>query len=146
MRLTVPLATGLIGIVLLASCASDGGPPASSSPSTSAAGGAQAPPSPAATAPAERATTASVAGAPVPGGATQSAEFDAGRLNETAGRFPPLNDPTIVSAAEATWLDDGTLILGAVQNGQARAYPIAMMTFHHVANDVLGGEPYLVTF
>ena len=37
-------------------------------------------------------------------------------------------------------------MLGAVQNGEARAYPISMMTFHHVANGVLGGEPYLVTF
>jgi hypothetical protein len=33
-----------------------------------------------------------------------------------------------------------------VQNGEARAYPLFMMTFHHVSNDVLGGESYLVTF
>ena len=46
----------------------------------------------------------------------------------------------------ATWLRDDTLVLGAVQNGDARAYPVFMMTFHHVTNDVLGGEPYLVTF
>ena len=85
-------------------------------------------------------------GAPVPQLEAQSAEFDAGRLNRTAGRFPPLDDPTIVSASEAPWLETDTLVLGAVQNGEARAYPIAMMTFHHVANDVLGGEPYLVTF
>ena len=85
-------------------------------------------------------------GAPVPQLEVQSAEFDADRLNQTAGRFPPLNDPTIVSAGEAPWLEAETLVLGAVQNGEARAYPIAMMTFHHVANDVLGGEPYLVTF
>ena len=85
-------------------------------------------------------------GAPVPQLEVQSAEFDAGRLNQTAGRFPPLDDPTIVSAGEAPWLEAETLVLGAVQNGEARAYPIAVMTFHHVANDVLGGEPYLVTF
>ncbi len=85
-------------------------------------------------------------GAPVPRLEAQSAEFDASRLNQTAGRFPPLDDPTIVSAGEAPWLEAETLVLGAVQNGEARAYPIAMMTFHHVANDVLGGEPYLVTF
>jgi hypothetical protein len=33
-----------------------------------------------------------------------------------------------------------------VQNGEARAYPLFMMTFHHVSDDVLGGESYLVTF
>ncbi len=85
-------------------------------------------------------------GAPVPRLEAQSSEFDASRLNQTAGRFPPLDDPTVVSANEAPWLEAETLVLGAVQNGEARAYPIAMMTFHHVANDVLGGEPYLVTF
>ena len=85
-------------------------------------------------------------GAPVPQLEVQSAEFDADRLNRTAGRFPPLDDPTIVSAGEAPWLGPETLVLGALQTGAARAYPIAMMTFHHVANDVLGGEPYLVTF
>ncbi len=85
-------------------------------------------------------------GAPVPQLATAAADFDAGLLNSSAGRFPPLDDPVVVSAAEATWLESETLILGAVQNGEARAYPLSMMRFHHVANDVLGGEPYLVTF
>ena len=28
----------------------------------------------------------------------------------------------------------------------ARAYPVFMMTYHHIANDVLGGLPYLVTY
>ena len=68
--------------------------------------------------------------------------------SETAfgGRFPPLNDPRVVLPESATWLNDDTLVLGAVQNGDPRAYPVFMMTFHHVANDILGGQPYLVTF
>ena len=41
---------------------------------------------------------------------------------------------------------DEDLVMGAVQNGSARAYPLFMMRFHHVANDELGGAPYLVTF
>ena len=71
----------------------------------------------------------------------------AGASQRSGGhRFLPLDDPRIVLPVEATWLHDDTLILGAVQNGDARAYPVFMMTFHHVANDVLGGEPYLVSF
>ena len=85
-------------------------------------------------------------GAPVPQTEAQSAEFDADLLSQGGGRFPPLDDPTIVTAEGATWMSDDTLVLGAVQNGEARAYPIAMMRYHHVSNDVLGGEPYLVTF
>ena len=76
----------------------------------------------------------------------QSAAFDVDRLNVRAGTFPPLDVPVVVTAAEATWMSPNTLVLGAIQNGETRAYPIFMMTFHHVANDILGGEPYLVTF
>ena len=85
-------------------------------------------------------------GAPAPPLAVDSAEIDAHRINTGAGRFPPLNDPAIVEASEAGWLEGDTLVLGAEQNGEARAYPIGMMRFHHVSNDILGGEPYLVTF
>ena len=85
-------------------------------------------------------------GAPVPAPEAQSAAFDAERANVRAGSFPPLDYPRVVAAAEATWLLPESLVLGALQNGEARAYPLSMMTFHHVANDELGGEPYLVTF
>ena len=84
-------------------------------------------------------------GAPVPAPTAGAVQADA---SETAsgGRFPSLDDPRVVLAEEATWLSAETLVLGAVQNDDARAYPVFMMTFHHVANDVLGGQPYLVTF
>ena len=48
-------------------------------------------------------------------------------------------------ASEAIWLQADTLVLGAIQGREARAYPLLIMQFHHVTNDVLGGEPYLVT-
>jgi hypothetical protein len=85
-------------------------------------------------------------GAPVPERTAQASSFDAGLVNAAAGTFPPLDFPIVVSGAEATWLLDEDIVLGAVQNGEARAYPLCMMTLHHVSNDRLGGEPYLVTF
>ena len=85
-------------------------------------------------------------GAPVPAPEAESAAFDAERVNVRAGSFPPLDYPRVVAAAEATWLRPESLVLGALRNGEARAYPLSMMTFHHVANDELGGEPYLATF
>jgi len=84
-------------------------------------------------------------GAPVPPLERSAAPLDEDRLNLDGGTFPPLVDPAVLPVASATF-DDDMLVLGAVQNGEARAYPIFMMTFHHIANDVLGGEPYLVTF
>ena len=61
-------------------------------------------------------------------------------------RFVPLDNPAIVSAEAATFLQPADRVLGLTVGGESRAYPINMMTFHHVANDVLGGLPVLVTF
>ena len=84
-------------------------------------------------------------GAPVPLAVTASAAFDADRVIQGAN-FPPLNDPAVVEASDATWLEEKTIVLGAVQNGEARVYPVFMIAYHHVANDTLGGLPYLVTY
>ena len=86
-----------------------------------------------------------VTGAPVPPLAAGTVQAEASQT-ASGGRFPPFNDPRVVLPEAATWLRDDTLVLGAEQNGDARAYPVSMITFHHVINDVLGGEPYLVTF
>ena len=61
-------------------------------------------------------------------------------------RFVPLDNPETVSADEATFLQPDDRVLGLTVGGESRAYPISMMTFHHVANDELGGLPVLVTF
>ena len=60
--------------------------------------------------------------------------------------FVPLDNPEVVTADTATFLQPDDRVLGLTVNGESRAYPINMMTFHHVANDVLGGLPVLVTF
>lgn len=139
----------LAGALVLSACGGGG----VGGPSEPAAPGQEPAPAVADSAPRDSATAEAIeprgdglAGAPVPPLDVQPADFDGSRLNETAGRFPSLDRPAIVGADEAPWLAPETLVLGAVQNGEACAYPIAMMTFHHVANDVLGGEPYLVTF
>ena len=61
-------------------------------------------------------------------------------------RFVPLDNPEIVSADQATFLQPDDRVLGLTVGGESRAYPISMMTFHHVANDELGRLPVLVTF
>ena len=62
------------------------------------------------------------------------------------GSFPALTDPEFVSAGTVDWMSFDDLVLGAVQGDESRAYPLSMMTYHHVVNDTLGGSPYLVTF
>lgn len=38
------------------------------------------------------------------------------------------------------------LVLGVAINGEARAYPVPLLSHHEVVNDVLGGEPIAVTW
>jgi hypothetical protein len=53
----------------------------------------------------------------------------------------------MIPAAEATWLDDGEIVMGLVaKNGETRAFPVRQMAYHHIANLTVGGEPYLVTY
>jgi hypothetical protein len=61
-------------------------------------------------------------------------------------QFISLDDPVMIPAAQATWLKPGELVIGVVQNGDARAYPISQAAYHHIINDTIGGEPYLVTY
>lgn len=51
-----------------------------------------------------------------------------------------------VAHAEATHVADDELVMGLVVDGQARAYPVLMMAYYHIANDRLAGEPYVVTY
>ncbi len=40
----------------------------------------------------------------------------------------------------------GDFVMGISINGEARAYPLAIMVWHQIVNDELGGMPVLVTF
>jgi hypothetical protein len=68
---------------------------------------------------------------------------------------PVLTDPPIITAAEATRLTEEERgkflvstdrVIGVVINGEARAYPIQLITVHEVVNDALGGVPIAVTY
>ena len=59
--------------------------------------------------------------------------------------IPALELPSTVPAAQADWSDD-ELVLGVIVEGEARAYPVAILDWHELVNDTLGGEPILVSF
>ncbi len=60
--------------------------------------------------------------------------------------FVPLDNPVFIAADEADFLDADDLVLGLTIDGESRAYPTSMMTYHHIVNDTFGGRPILVTF
>ncbi len=61
-------------------------------------------------------------------------------------RFLPATDPRTVPADEATWLRPDDEVFGVVLGGRARAYPVPMISYHHVVNDVIAGIPIAVTY
>ena len=38
------------------------------------------------------------------------------------------------------------LVLGVVENGEARAYPIQLIGYHHQVRDTVGGKPVMITY
>ncbi|NQW20076.1 MAG: DUF3179 domain-containing protein [Chloroflexi bacterium] len=62
-------------------------------------------------------------------------------------QFVPLDEPKYVSRENASGnITNASYVLGVANNGEARAYPLDMMWYHHIANDTVGGEPWLVTY
>ncbi len=60
--------------------------------------------------------------------------------------FLAADDPETVPAADARFLEDDDEVLGLLVGGSARAYPVPMIAYHHVVNDVVGGVPVAVTY
>jgi hypothetical protein len=60
--------------------------------------------------------------------------------------IPALTNPRHVSARAATYLTPDELVLGLVVRGEARAYPLRIMDWHEMANDVVGGVPISLAY
>jgi hypothetical protein len=61
------------------------------------------------------------------------------------GWFPPLDNPEVVPVRSESYPDDEPMLV-VVTPEEVRAYPVAAMATHHVANDVVGGVPLTVTY
>jgi len=60
--------------------------------------------------------------------------------------FSPIDEARFVAVAAASFLEPEHLVLGVSIGGEAKAYPVGMMTYHHIVNDRLAGEPYVATY
>ena len=67
------------------------------------------------------------------------------RLNYFEWMFHPIENVRFESEA-ASKLDNGEMILAVRFGGDARAYPISQMGYHHIVNDVVDGVPIAVTY
>lgn len=61
--------------------------------------------------------------------------------------IPPIDEPKYVDYAEADeWLEEDEPVISFEVNGDARAFPLQIMTWHEIVNGEVGGVPVAVTF
>lgn len=67
--------------------------------------------------------------------------------DEAKDMFPDITSPKYLRKTDADGIllsDDPVLI--TKHEGDYYAYPLNMMTYHHIVNDVIGGKPYAITY
>jgi hypothetical protein len=61
--------------------------------------------------------------------------------------IPPIDDPVFESIADAAeWLEDESPVMVVDIDDDVRAYPLAILTWHEIVNDVVGDVPLVVTY
>jgi FtsH-binding integral membrane protein len=67
------------------------------------------------------------------------------RVNVYEIMFHPMGRPNFVAATD-TKLDGAEMVMAVHIAGEARAYPIRIVSYHHIVNDVVGGVPIVATY
>ncbi len=168
---TIVLAIGLAAAALLVACSGedDDGAMMEADPAATAAATAETTPSPTAEASPEPTATETATPSPsVEQARNAQRDFIARRLQEDfpsldtskatidladiIALLPPDAIPSIdapnfdtIDGAEA-WLEPAEPVIAFVHNGDARAYPLHILTWHEIVNDVVGDEPVIVTY
>ncbi|MAT97655.1 MAG: hypothetical protein CL608_10970 [Anaerolineaceae bacterium] len=60
--------------------------------------------------------------------------------------IPALDNPNMLPAAEADYLEPWEPVFGIAINDDARAYPLRILDWHEMANDVVGGVPVSLAY
>lgn len=68
------------------------------------------------------------------------------RQNHFEWMFNPLPNAAYAKVKEANFVNDNDMVLAVEINGEAVAYPVRQMGYHHVINDVVGGRPITATY
>lgn len=68
------------------------------------------------------------------------------RQNHFEWMFNPLNETRFASVADTNFVAADDMVLAVKINGEAVAYPVLQMAYHHIAQDVVGGVPITATY
>ena len=67
------------------------------------------------------------------------------RVNVYELMFHPIDHASFAAAAKSK-LDGGEKVIAVLVNGEARAYPIRGMSYHHIINDEVGKTAIVATY
>ena len=68
------------------------------------------------------------------------------RQNHFEWMFNPLANSTYAKPSEAAFVGENDMVLAVENNGEAVAYPVRLMAYHHLVPDVVGGTPIVATY
>lgn len=60
--------------------------------------------------------------------------------------IPSLDDPKFISASDAGFLSLDDKLLGVNFNGVIKAYPIGILDYHELVNDIFNGQPVTLSY
>lgn len=60
--------------------------------------------------------------------------------------IPSIDKPIFIPAVDAGYLKAKDRVLGLVINGEARAYPVAILNWHEIVNDEFAGQAVVISY
>ena len=68
------------------------------------------------------------------------------RQNHFEWMFNPSSHSAYAKATEASFIGDEDMVLAVQNQGEAVAYPVRLMAYHHLVEDTVGGTPIVATY
>jgi hypothetical protein len=68
------------------------------------------------------------------------------RQNHFEWMFRPVASAAYAKTSEAAFVADTDMVMAVESNGEAVAYPVRLMAYHHLVQDVVGGTPLVATY
>ena len=74
--------------------------------------------------------------------------IDTGAIQEGEGNndIPAINEPNFLPVKDIDFLVDTSLVVGIRVNDQIKAYPLSILNWHEIVNDVIGEIPIAITY
>lgn len=68
------------------------------------------------------------------------------RQNHFEWMFNPLATSAYAKVSQTDFVADDDMVLAVEMNGEAVAYPVRLMAYHHLVEDTIGGVPITATY